>query len=116
MSTSELPILDPQQVSPLEYRILVMVQKAKEVTKGGIILTSGSVEKTEFGEVVGTFIKAGSYAFCNDEGQPIEGAPEAGDRIVMAKYSGMAFRDEDGNMYRFANDKDVIAVYGGGDE
>lgn len=106
----DLPVIDPASVNPLEYRVLLKVGKAEKKTNGGIILPDQSREKEEYHQIIAEVVSCGEEAFTSDKGGYIENKPKCGDRVIVAKYAGLMVRDKDANLYRFANDKDVIAV------
>ena len=115
-ATSEimkLEMIDPDNVHPLEYRVLVRVLAVADITEGGIIKPEDFLNKEMFAMTEAVFISCGDEAFTNSSGDYIENKPKKGDRILTAKYPGNPYRDEDFNLYRFCNDKDVIATLGG---
>jgi co-chaperonin GroES (HSP10) len=93
-------------ISPVEYKILVLIDEVKTVTPGGIHLPAAKVERDEMAQVKGTLIAAGGNAFSDWAGE----IPKPGDRVMIAKYSGLAADGNDGRKYRIASDKDVAAV------
>lgn len=107
----KLQIIDPEKVTPIEYRILLMVGKVEEKSKGGIILSAKTAEKEQFADIVATYVCGGELAFSKDNGELLSVIPKKGDRVIIAKYSGLPARDKEGNLYRFANDKDIVAIY-----
>lgn len=107
---SEITTIDPKAVVPIEYRILVKIGKIEEKTSGGLILPEAHRDKEIHHQVEAELINYGALAFTDSDGAPIDDRPEPGDRIIIAKYSGLAVQDKEGNLYRFANDKDVVAI------
>ena len=115
-ATSEiraLEVIDPDSITPLEYRVLVRVATTDDMTDGGIFKPENFHNKEMFAKTKATFISCGDEAFTNGSGDFIQNKPENGDKILLAKYPGSPYRDEDFNLYRFCNDKDVIAILKG---
>ena len=109
----QLEVIDPETVTPLEYRVLVKVSSTEDVTDGGIFKPESFFEKEMFNKTEATFVSCGDEAFTGGNGEYIESRPEKGDKIITAKYPGNPYRDEAYNLYRFCNDKDVIAIIKG---
>jgi co-chaperonin GroES (HSP10) len=93
-------------ISPVEFKILVLIDETEVVTKGGIILTSDHKERADMAQVKGTLVAVGGNAFHDFMGT----VPKPGDRIMIAKYAGLVAEGNDGRKYRIASDKDVAAV------
>lgn len=93
-------------ISPVEFKILVLIDETEKVTKGGIILTSDHKERADMAQVKGTLVAIGGNAFQDWSGT----IPEPGDRVMIAKYAGLVAEGNDSRMYRLASDKDVAAV------
>ena len=88
---------------PLADHIIVKQMKAEEVTKGGIILSSAAQEKPQVFEVI---------AGCPGgrvEGNEVEMTVEAGDKILLGKYSGTQVK-VDGEEYTIVRQNDVLAI------
>jgi chaperonin GroES len=68
---------------PLHDRVLVRRVESEEKTKGGLIIPDSAKEKPAEGEVVS--VGAGAR---KDNGELIEMAVKAGDRILFGKWSG----------------------------
>lgn len=105
-----LEVIEPEKITCLEYRILLKIADAASITEGGILKPSSVIEKELFANTKGVIVNMGAEAFCSAEGQSIENRPEIGDKVVLAKYAGLPLRDEKFNLFRFCNDKDVVAV------
>jgi chaperonin GroES len=93
-------------ISPVEFKVLVLIDETEKVTKGGIILTSDHKERADMAQVKGTLIAVGGNAFQVWAGD----VPKPGDRVMIAKYAGLVAEGNDGRMYRLASDKDIAAV------
>lgn len=109
-----LEIIDPNKQRPTGTRILLMVASVESISPGGIILSDSAVVKEVFGSTNATLVKASAAAFVDPQtGDYYQDKPEEGDRVVTTKYPGNAYRDEEGNIYRFADDVDVVSVVEG---
>jgi co-chaperonin GroES (HSP10) len=93
-------------ISPVEFKILVLIDEMETVSKGGIILTEATKERADMAQVKGTLIAVGGNAFTDFLGT----VPKPGDRVMIAKYAGLVAEGADGRKYRIASDKDVAAV------
>lgn len=109
----KLECIDPEAMTLLEYRVLLRVVRVDEITEGGIFKPESFFEKQMFDKTEAVFIAGGSEAFTDSNGLPIENRPVKGDRVITTKYAGNVYRDKDNNLYRFANDKDVVALVRG---
>jgi chaperonin GroES len=100
-------------IEPLDVRVLVKPDPVEEVTKGGIILSASIVEKDKYATVKATLSAVGVNAWAEASRSPMFIAPQAGDRVMIAKYGGVMIVGADGVDYRIMNDEDVIAVLTG---
>jgi chaperonin GroES len=94
-------------INPCGWRVLVKPQEVKEVSKGGIILTTDATkEREQMGNTTGIVVSMGEQCFAD------EPAPwcKVGDKIIFAKYAGLLYRGKDGNQYRMINDKDITGT------
>lgn len=108
--------IDPARVQPIEFRVLLKVMECKTTYGDGLVLKPASViEKELFGKCTSTVVSVGDQAFTLSDGTKLENAPKPGDVVVTAKYAGITVRDKDFNLYRFCNDKDIVAIYKNGD-
>jgi len=106
----QLEEIDPDSIQCLEFRVLLKVLGAESVTKGGIYRSAQDIEKELFSKCSADVVNFGEEAFCLSDGTPMANRPKPGDRVMIAKYAGITVRDKDYNLYRFANDKDVVAI------
>jgi len=97
-------------IQPVEYKCLVLPDKVEETTQGGIVLARNIQEQDQLAETRCQLVAVGGMAFddWNDERKP-----KPGDRVLIAKYSGILCRGDDGEEYRVINDKDVLAILTG---
>lgn len=96
-------------IKPIEYRLVVKIQKFEEKTKGGIYLCEDTQEKEQWKVAKGHIVEMSDMAFTNDGNKWPCTLPKVGDFVMVAKYQGQKFKI-DGNEYRLLNDKDILAV------
>lgn len=94
-------------INPVGWRILIRPQEVKEVSKGGIILTTEiSKEREQMGNTTGIVVAMGDECFA-DEPKPW---CSVGDKVIFAKYAGLLYKGKDGVHYRMINDKDITGT------
>lgn len=93
-------------IYPVEYKVLVLLDKVEEKTEGGIIYPEDTRDREEWASQRGTLIAVGGNAF-EDVKEPI---PKPGDRIYAARYAGNNVTGEDGKEYQLMTDKELIAI------
>ena len=91
------------KLKPLADRVVLKQIEAEEKTKGGIILTSAGQEKPEIYEVI--VVGPGGFV----DGQEVEMEVEAGDKVIMGKYSGTNVKLE-GETYTIVRQNDILAI------
>lgn len=97
-------------VIPLDLRVVVMPDPVETVTKGGIILAEVAVDREKYATVKATLVGIGENAWEEAASRSNNFTkPEAGERVMIAKYGGVLFKGIDGIDYRIMNDEDVIA-------
>ena len=92
------------KIQPLADRIMVKVLKAKEVTKGGIVLPDSAQEKPQEAEVIA--VGKGKVTI---EGKVVPPEVKAGDKILFGKYSGTEIKVE-GKEYLILKEEDILAI------
>lgn len=97
-------------IQPLDMRVLVKPDPVEEVTNGGIILIQAEVEKQKYATVKATLVAVGVNAWTEARSHSAFTAPEPGDRVLIAKYGGVALKGDDGAEYRILNDEDITAL------
>jgi chaperonin GroES len=94
-------------INPVGWRVLIKPQEVKQMSKGGIILsTDTNKEREQMGNTTGVVVAMGEQCFA-DELQPW---CEIGDKVIFAKYAGLLYLGKDGCQYRMINDKDVTGT------
>ncbi len=91
------------KLKPLADKVVLKQIEAEEKTKGGIILTSAGQEKPEVYEV----IAVGPGGFI--DGQEVEMEVDAGDKVIMGKYSGTKVKVE-GEESTIVRQHDILAI------
>jgi co-chaperonin GroES (HSP10) len=98
---------------PIGDHILVLPDKASEMSSGGIEIPPEIVERYTMAAETGILIALGDDAFLwnGDRTRKWEGVkPKAGDRIYMQRYSGQVMLGEDGEFYRVMDANCIAAV------
>jgi chaperonin GroES len=95
-------------IRPLHDRVLVKRVEAQEQVRGGIIIPDTAKEKPQEAEV----IAVGSGKLL-DDGKRSPMDVQAGDRILIGKYSGseIKYNDQD---YVILREEEILAVIGNG--
>lgn len=105
-----LEVIDPTNITCLEFRVLLKVMSVDDITPAGVFKPDSAIEKELFAKCKAEVISIGKESFTLADGSKIADCPKPGDFVMIAKYSGITVRDKDFNLYRFANDKDVVAI------
>jgi chaperonin GroES len=109
MQKPETPI-NFSGIRPTEFRVLVLPDKVEEQTKGGIIIPDEKKDRDQYAVMEATIIECSPLAFTYESNWPEGSKPKAGDRVVIAKYSGGLIKGKDSVEYKLVADKDVLAV------
>lgn len=97
-------------INPLDMRVLVRPDPVEQRTAGGIIIPDSAREQKEHAQVKATLVAVGTNAWCEAKATRGFVAPEAGARVMIAKYGGVLVTGNDGADYRIMNDADITAV------
>jgi len=92
------------KVQPLGDRLLVEVLKAKDRTKGGIVLPDTAKEKPQEAKVV-----AAGSGRVSEDGKKIALEVKKGDTILFGKYTGTEITVDD-TEYLILKEEDVLAI------
>ena len=94
--------------TPTGWRILVLPFKQKDKTKGGILITDSTIEKSQVASTCGLVLATGPH--CYDKEKFPEGPwCKKGDWIIFARYAGSRIKI-DGGEIRLLNDDEVLAT------
>jgi chaperonin GroES len=94
-------------IRPLHDRVLVKRIEQEEQVRGGIIIPDTAKEKPQEAEVI-----AVGPGKLNDEGKRSPMDVQAGDRILIGKYSGSEIKIEDQELVILREDE-ILAVLNG---
>ena len=93
---------------PVGWRILVLPFKAKDKTKGGILLTDKTMEESQLTATVAMVLAVGDDAYQDKEKFPTGPWCKEGEFIVYGRYAGSRFQTKFGE-HRILNDDEIIA-------
>ena len=94
-------------INPVGWLVLIKPQEVREVSEGGIILTTEvTKDREQMGNTTGVVVAMGSQCYAD------EPAPwcAIGDKVIFAKYAGLLYLGKDGFKYRMINDKDITGT------
>lgn len=105
--------------APTEYNVVVVTADKALTSKSGKLIIPDTVgEREAMAQMRGLLVAVSPLAF-NYDAWP-EGArrPKPGDHVMFAKYAGTVPQEEtpDGRQYRICKDRDIMAIYEGGEE
>lgn len=105
-------MINPTGITPTEFKVLILPKEVEQVSKGGIILSSQSVEAEKSATIEGEIIAVSHLAFTYATEAEWDGKkPKPGDRAIFAKYAGVRVKSpRDGQEYLLINDKDLVAT------
>ena len=93
---------------PVEYKVIVLPDKVKEKSDGGIEFAPKAIETEQWAQTRGVLIAIGGMAFSDWKGK----VPKIGDKVYYGKYAGLEtdlLGDNEMN-FRAMNDKDIVCV------
>lgn len=91
-------------INPKGTKVLVEPNEIPETTEGGIVIPDSVRDRERYGSVRGVLIAVGKDAWLGTE--PFA---KIGDKVFIAKYSGIIAKDGD-KAYLILNDEDVLAT------
>lgn len=91
------------KLTPLADRVLLKPVEAMETTASGIILSTANKEKPVISEVVA--VGPGGMV----DGNEVKMVVKAGDKVVVAKYSGTEVKLDD-QEYSIVRQSDILAI------
>jgi len=108
-STAEVVIPDDHP-QPTGYRILIVMPKVDEKTKGGVLLPADTRNREDVASIIGKVVKVGPDAYPQSDAKFSNGAwCKEGDWVMLSKYAGHRFECE-GSEMRIINDDAIIGV------
>lgn len=94
---------------PMEFNVVVELDKVEEKTAGGIILPSAVTDRDKIAAEEGLLVAVSPHAFTYADWPEGAVPPQVGQRVLIAKFAGVQ-RDRGGKSYKIIKDKDVMAV------
>lgn len=96
------------EIEPAGHRVLVLPDKIKEKTDGGLFIPEQTRDREQKAAQMGTVIAVGVQAWEGfGSGEPWAAV---GDRVFFARYGGVEVDASDGRKLRLMNDEDILAV------
>jgi len=78
-------------IHPVGYRVLLLVEEAESVTKGGVILAKELVDKESRAVAEGIVVELGPTAYVDHSGDPWV---KEGDKVLFKKYEHVKVDDK----------------------
>ncbi len=100
---------NPSGLSPLEFNVVVRLDKAEEKTAGGIYLPATAQDRDKFECEEGDLVAVSPFAFSYADWPEGARMPQIGDRVLISRFAGV-LRERGGRDYRIVKDKDIVAV------
>jgi chaperonin GroES len=101
--------LNNSGIIPVEFCVVVELDKQEEKTAGGIILPSAVKDKDKLAAEEGTLVAASPLAFDYADWPEGSRKPQVGDRVIFKRYAGL-LRERDGRDFRLLNDKEIVGI------
>ena len=90
-------------IKPLSDRVLIKMDDAEEVSKGGILLSGSAKEKPQVASVIA--VGPGGVV----DGKEVVMSVKPGDKVITSKYSGTEVK-VDGEEMIIVRQSDILAV------
>ena len=94
---------------PTGWRLLVLPFRGVSKTKGGLYLSDSTLERQQVATVCSYVLAVGSLAYKDEEKFPTGAWCKKGEWILHARYAGLRFHIEGGEV-RILNDDEVLAT------
>ena len=117
--TPEERVFDPTKLpesvlerlpEPTGWRMLVIPYMAENKSKGGIALTTQTMERENLATTVCAVLKMGPLCFNDVEKYGPDPWCKVGDWVLIGRYAGSRFKLEDGEEVRIINDDEIIGT------
>jgi len=96
-------------IRPTGHHVLVLPDKVKEKTEGGIYLPEVTREDEQRASTRGLLVAVGPTAWLEfADGEPWA---QPGDYVSYAKYGGIGMKGVDDTDYVLLNDQDILAIF-----
>ena len=90
-------------IKPLSDRVLIKMDEAEEVSKGGILLSGSAKEKPQVASVIA--VGPGGVV----DGKEVKMEVKVGDQVIYSKYSGTEVKLDD-EEYIIVKQSDILAI------
>ena len=90
-------------IKPLSDRVLIKMDEAEEVSKGGILLSGSAKEKPQVASVIA--VGPGGVV----DGKEVVMSVKPGDKVITSKYSGTEVKI-DGEELIIVRQSDILAI------
>ena len=94
---------------PTGWSLLVLPFRAKQKTKGGVLLTDKAVEDSQLTTTVAMVLATGPDAYKDKDKFPSGSWCKQGDWVVFGRYAGSRLRIEGGEV-RILNDDEILGT------
>jgi co-chaperonin GroES (HSP10) len=94
---------------PTGWRIALLPYRGAGTSKGGIVLTKETTERTQLATNVGYVLKLGPLAYADESKYPNGPWCKAGDWVVFGRYAGARIQIEGGEI-RLLNDDEILGI------
>jgi co-chaperonin GroES (HSP10) len=94
---------------PTGWRLALLPFRGAGTSKGGIVLTKETTERTQLATNVGYVLKLGPLAYSDESKFPNGAWCKAGDWVVFGRYAGSRIQIEGGEI-RFLNDDEILGI------
>lgn len=109
---------NPSGISPTEFNVVVLpddiesetLKDFKALQASGFKLDENTKDRHQFAGVTGRLIAASPLAFGYEHWPDGARKPQVGERVLIAKFSGLQHKGRDGKDYRVVKDKDLVAI------
>lgn len=100
---------NPSGLVPVEFNVVVQLDKRQEKTAGGIYLPADVQEREKLGEVEGVLVAISPLAFGYEDWPEGSRKPGVGDRVMISRHSGV-LKERNGLDFRIIKDREVVAI------
>jgi len=94
---------------PTGWRLALLPYRGAGTSKGGIVLTKETTERTQLATNVGYVLKLGPLAYADESKFPDGAWCKPGDWVVFGRYAGSRIQIEGGEI-RLLNDDEILGI------
>tara|TARA_R110002020_G_scaffold176729_6_gene369097 strand:- start:573 stop:1049 length:477 start_codon:yes stop_codon:yes gene_type:complete len=94
---------------PTGWRMAILPYRGSDSTKGGILLSKDTQQRTQLGTNVGYVLKLGDLAYADESKFPNGPWCAEGDWVIFGKYAGSRIQI-DGGEIRLLNDDEILGI------